>query len=149
MWTFILAYIALPSLTAATIVLKLSSARTISEASLATSVPAIPIAIPIWAYFNAGASFTPSPVIATIRSKSLNLYTNYLLWIGSVRENTSPLLFLRISNYSFSYNLKKSFPTNELLFTFSIIPTSIAIYSAVSFTSPVIIITLIPANWQV
>jgi hypothetical protein len=34
-----------------------------SLASLATSVPAIPIAIPILAYFNAGASLTPSPVM--------------------------------------------------------------------------------------
>ena len=54
-------------------VLKLSSARTITEASLATSVPAIPIAIPIWAYFKAGASLTPSPVIATIYFNSHNL----------------------------------------------------------------------------
>ena len=45
---------------------KLSSTRTISEASFATSVPVIPIAIPISALFNAGASLTPSPVIATI-----------------------------------------------------------------------------------
>jgi len=54
-------------------VLKLSSANIITEASFATSVPAIPIAIPICAYFNAGASFTPSPVIATIYFKSDNL----------------------------------------------------------------------------
>jgi len=33
---------------------------------LATSVPAIPIATPISAYARAGASFTPSPVMATI-----------------------------------------------------------------------------------
>lgn len=56
----------LPSSTAETIVEKLSSDKIISEASLATSVPAIPIATPIWAYFKAGASLTPSPVIATI-----------------------------------------------------------------------------------
>jgi len=43
---------------------KLSSARIISEASLATSVPEIPMAIPILAYLRAGASLTPSPVIA-------------------------------------------------------------------------------------
>ena len=56
----------LPSSTALTIVAKLSSARIISEASLATSVPEIPIAIPIDAYLSAGASLTPSPVIAAI-----------------------------------------------------------------------------------
>lgn len=47
-------------------VAKLSSARIISLASLATSVPDIPMAIPILAYFKAGASLTPSPVIAAI-----------------------------------------------------------------------------------
>lgn len=50
-----------PSSTAATIDEKLSSANTISEADLATAVPE-PIAIPISAFFKAGASFTPSPV---------------------------------------------------------------------------------------
>ena len=54
-----------PSRIAATIVAKLSSIKTISEASRATSVPFFPIAIPILAAFNAGASLTPSPVIAT------------------------------------------------------------------------------------
>mmetsp|Transcript_3213 Transcript_3213/g.7560 ORF Transcript_3213/g.7560 Transcript_3213/m.7560 type:complete len:226 (-) Transcript_3213:2402-3079(-) len=43
-----------------------SSNRTMSAASLATSVPRMPIAIPTSASFNAGASFTPSPVMATI-----------------------------------------------------------------------------------
>ena len=54
-----------PSSTAAMMVAKLSSARTISAACLATSVPATPMATPMSAAFNAGASFTPSPVIAT------------------------------------------------------------------------------------
>jgi len=47
-------------------VAKLSSAMTISEASLVTSVPVFPIATPMSAAFSAGASFTPSPVMATI-----------------------------------------------------------------------------------
>jgi hypothetical protein len=38
---------------------------TMSAASFATSVPVIPIAIPIEAFFSAGESFTPSPVTAT------------------------------------------------------------------------------------
>ena len=41
-------------------------ARTIFAASLETSVPVIPIATPQSAAFRAGASFTPSPVIATM-----------------------------------------------------------------------------------
>jgi hypothetical protein len=37
-----------------------------SAASLAASLPFCPIAIPASARFSAGASFTPSPVIATV-----------------------------------------------------------------------------------
>ena len=65
---FILSNIFLPCLTASTIVTKLSSVKTISAAFLATSVPFLPIAIPMSAFFKAGASFTPSPVIATTAS---------------------------------------------------------------------------------
>ena len=53
------------SSTALTMLAKLSSSSTMSAASLATSVPAIPIAIPMCALLSAGASFTPSPVAAT------------------------------------------------------------------------------------
>jgi hypothetical protein len=45
----------LPHITALTIELKLSSRRIIAAASLATSVPAIPIAKPTSAFFKAGA----------------------------------------------------------------------------------------------
>src|SRR5512147_1734601 len=44
---------------------KLSSVRIMSEASRVTSVPPWPIATPMCASRSAGASFTPSPVIAT------------------------------------------------------------------------------------
>lgn len=55
-----------PSSMACRIVEKSSSVRIISAASLATSVPLMPIDMPMSALFNAGASLTPSPVIATI-----------------------------------------------------------------------------------
>lgn len=55
----------LPHFIAVTIELKLSSSRMIPDAYLATYVPAIPIANPMSAFFKAGASFVPSPVIAT------------------------------------------------------------------------------------
>ena len=45
---------------------KLSSINTSDEASRATSVPFSPMAIPILAALSAGASLTPSPVMATI-----------------------------------------------------------------------------------
>lgn len=57
-----------PSSTAATMEEKLSSANTISEADFATAVPE-PIAIPISAFFKAGASFTPSPVYRNTMQK--------------------------------------------------------------------------------
>lgn len=44
---------------------KLSSRSIISADCLETSVPDIPIAMPMSALFKAGASFTPSPVTAT------------------------------------------------------------------------------------
>ena len=47
-------------------VAKLSSVSTIVDASRATSVPERPIATPMWARCRAGASLTPSPVMATI-----------------------------------------------------------------------------------
>ena len=62
----ILRYTFLPFATALIMVAKLSSVRIIAAASFDTSVPVMPIATPISAFFNAGASFTPSPVIATI-----------------------------------------------------------------------------------
>ena len=46
-------------------VAKLSSRRIIALASFATSVPVTPMATPMSARFSAGASLTPSPVIAT------------------------------------------------------------------------------------
>eukprot|EP00919_Chromeraceae_sp_WS-2016_P076435 GHVR01180634.1.p1 GENE.GHVR01180634.1~~GHVR01180634.1.p1 ORF type:complete len:105 (+),score=6.48 GHVR01180634.1:490-804(+) len=55
----------LPHFIAVTIDAKLSSSKMIPEAYFAISVPVIPIAKPISAFFNAGASFVPSPVIAT------------------------------------------------------------------------------------
>ena len=47
-------------------VAKLSSVRIITAASFDTSVPVMPIATPMSAFLSAGASFTPSPVMATM-----------------------------------------------------------------------------------
>jgi hypothetical protein len=46
--------------------------------------------MPICAYFRAGASLTPSPVIATIWPCSINSLTNSYLWLGSTLEKTFP-----------------------------------------------------------
>ena len=55
----------LPHNTALTIESKSSLMRIMAAAYFATSVPAIPIAKPTSAFFNAGASLVPSPVTAT------------------------------------------------------------------------------------
>ncbi len=55
-----------PSSMAATMLAKLSSSSTMSAASRATSVPVRPMAMPMSALRRAGASFTPSPVTATM-----------------------------------------------------------------------------------
>src|SRR3989338_11319056 len=67
-----LLYMPRPSSTALTIEVKLSSISIISEASFATSVPVIPIAMPMSAFLSAGASLTPSPVIAIMWPFALN-----------------------------------------------------------------------------
>ncbi|SUQ44646.1 hypothetical protein CNEONATNEC32_00337 [Clostridium neonatale] len=72
----------LPLVTDFTIVAKLSSVKIIEAASFETSVPVIPIAIPISACFNAGASLTPSPVIATILPLFCHALTILILCSG-------------------------------------------------------------------
>ncbi len=54
-------------------------------ASLLTSVPAIPIATPTSAFFSAGASLTPSPVIATIAPRFCQAPTIRSLSAGVTR----------------------------------------------------------------
>ena len=74
-----------PSSTAATIDVKLSSVRVISAASFVTSVPVMPIATPMSARFSAGASLTPSPVIATEWPCPCSAWTTRSLCAGETR----------------------------------------------------------------
>ncbi len=80
-----------PSSTALTMLAKLSSVSTISAVSLVTSVPVMPIATPICAAWSAGASFTPSPVIATTWPCCCNLSTMRCLCSGATRAKTETL----------------------------------------------------------
>jgi hypothetical protein len=77
-----LSYIFLPHIQALTIEAKLSSINIISAACFATSVPVIPIAKPTSAFFNAGASFVPSPVTATTSPTSFKPVTSKYLSSG-------------------------------------------------------------------
>ena len=78
----------LPSSTAASMVAKSSSVSTMSAASLATSVPPWPMATPMSAWRSAGASLTPSPVMATISPRDWNASTRRSFCSGETRANT-------------------------------------------------------------
>src|SRR5215207_4750910 len=58
--------------------------------SMATSVP-VPIAIPTSAAASAGASFTPSPAMATTRPAVLYRCTTALFWSGRTSASTSSI----------------------------------------------------------
>ena len=81
----IFVYTFLPLATALTMVAKLSSVRIIAAASLETSVPVMPIAMPMSACLRAGASFTPSPVIAVMQPFSCHARTMRILCSGETR----------------------------------------------------------------
>lgn len=70
------------------ILLKSSLSSTMDAASLATSVPVIPIEIPRSAFLMAGESLTPSPVTATTSPIFWQALTMMSFWAGLVRANT-------------------------------------------------------------
>jgi hypothetical protein len=59
------------------------------DALLAASVPLIPMAMPMSACFSAGASFTPSPVMATTSPAAWSARTRRSLCSGLARAMTS------------------------------------------------------------
>src|SRR6202011_4060553 len=75
---------------ARTRVAKLSSERTRSAASRATSAPVRPMATPIAAASSAGASLTPSPVTATISPAPAAARTMRSLSSGLARATMQP-----------------------------------------------------------
>ena len=131
-----------PCAIAFAIVAKLSSVSTISAAFFATSVPAIPIAIPTSADFNDGASFTPSPVIAAISPFFLHAATMRTLCSGDTCANTLVPAIRRASSAS-------SIPSSSSPCIHwegsCAIPISRAMANAVSTRSPVIMIVFTPA----
>lgn len=93
-----------PYLMAVTILLKLSSSRIIPAASLATYVPAIPIANPISDFFRAGASFVPSPVIATTWPICLSPVARMYLSSGEDLAKTLSYLTILVNYLRFFTN---------------------------------------------
>ncbi len=64
---------------------KLSSVMTMSETSLVTSVPVMPMATPMSASLTAGASLTPSPVMAATSPRLRQARTARSLCSGETR----------------------------------------------------------------
>jgi hypothetical protein len=81
-------FTARPHLRAVMMEAKLSFIKMIDEASLATSVPEMPMEKPMFEAFRAGASFVPSPVTATISPIALRRVTRILLSSGEERART-------------------------------------------------------------
>ena len=76
-----------PSSTASTMWAKLSSSRTMSAADRATSVPTTPMATPISAWRRAGASLTPSPVMATTSPRACSAWAMRSFCSGATRQH--------------------------------------------------------------
>ncbi|MPN03889.1 hypothetical protein SDC9_151124 [bioreactor metagenome] len=75
-----------PSRIAATIVEKFESSKIRSADSFATSVASL-TTTPISAWWSAGASFTPSPNIATTSPLAFKAATIFIFWSGELRAN--------------------------------------------------------------
>jgi len=113
-------------------------------ASLVTSVPVMPIAIPMSADFSAGASLTPSPVIATTWRSAWRASTIRSLCAGATRANTE--VSRTAAANSSSVSPSNSVPVRAVA-PVPTIPRSVAMRSAVAGWSPVIITVRIPARW--
>ena len=113
-----------------------------AEASLDTSVPVIPMATPISAFFRAGASLTPSPVMATTLPFRCHASTILILSDGDTLAYTD--MWASLLSSSSSDILLSSCPvtaTSPSLY----IPICLAMAVAVTLWSPVIITGFIPA----
>ena len=106
----------LPHLMATIIDPKLSSRRIISAASLATYVPAIPIAKPTSALFSAAASFVPSPVTATTWPSFINPVARRYLSYGVLLASTLNSLITYLNFLTFRI-LYTSLPLSSLTVT--------------------------------
>ena len=91
-----LAYTPRPCSTALMMLAKLSSSRIMVAASRATSVPLRPMATPMSAFLSAGASFTPSPVTATIWPEALERAHDLHLVLGRDPREDHVLVLLQL-----------------------------------------------------
>jgi len=132
---------------AASIDAKLSSKSTMSAAALETSVPVMPMAIPISACLRAGASLMPSPVIATTCPSDCRASTRRIFCSGATRAKTLTDCTFSISSLSVSFASSAPVMTPSQPWPQS--PICLPMAAAVRAWSPVIILTVMPAWWQV
>src|SRR5215217_2952978 len=121
-------------------VAKLSSVRIMTAAFLDTSVPVMPMATPMSAALRAGASLTPSPVMAATLPLCLSSRTSRSLSSGATRA-TTPISGSWVSNSS-SLMAANSAPVMAR----PSMPSSVAMAAAVVAWSPVIMRTRMPAS---
>ena len=114
-----------------------------SAASRATAVPATPIATPMSAWRSAGASLTPSPVMATTWRSCWSARTRRSLCSGATRAKTTASSAACRSDSSSRASRSRPVSTSP-----SGNPSSRAIAAAVAGWSPVIIFTATPAPRQ-
>lgn len=129
---------------------KSSSVRIISAASLATSVPNSPMETPMSAFFKAGASLTPSPVMATTSPRAWSARMIFILCSGLVRAKIEvpAMAWAKSSSGMLSSSSPRitdrdpdePSPRDGLIG----IPSFLAIARAVVSASPVIMITFTP-----
>ena len=112
-----------------------------------TSVPVLPIEMPMSASFTAGASFTPSPVIATICPFERKARTIRSLSAGETLAKTE-IFSIRADNSS-SESFASSAPVIASFFSIKpAMPACFATARAVFGWSPVIITVFMPAFLQ-
>ena len=126
-------------------VAKLSSVSTMVAASRATSVPERPMATPMSARRSAGASFTPSPVMATTWPWARRASAMRSLASGELRAKTTSSPQVSRASRSRSDILSSSAPLTTCIPP-APMPTRRAIAAAVSPLSPVTTCTRIPAR---
>ena len=134
-----------PQCTALTMVAKESSSITISLASLDTSVPAMPMAMPTSAFLMAGASLMPSPVTATTLPWAFRAFTTRILITGVLRAITR---MRPISRDSSSSLISSIWRASTAICRSSRMPSSLAMAVAVTMLSPVSILSSMPALRQ-
>ena len=138
---FRLAYIFRPMAIASIILAKSSSTRMRLAASLAISVPFLPMAIPMCADFKAGPSLTPSPVMATIWLFAFKASIILSLASGNIRVK-----MVVCSTFSFRVSLSMAINSSPFsVFSGFRRPICLAIVEVVVALSPVTIFTIIPA----